>query len=251
MSRKIHVVGERFTGFARENPEVITLPELERMLNEGGLPSDVTLVIGQGVQDERLQRVRERVGSLEPAMRVTLELDPRASQRADPRLAHKAHGHNIMISTPEQVVEGELYTASLLLDDGCAEMSDHVTGQHLQGMVLIEAARQMLLAVTERYFLQDRDNRSHYFVLNQLDTSFHAFGFPLGVEIQHQILSRQEGKRGSLSFETKTRLLQGGELLTEVRMRFSVYDAAFLSTREAAKAREAIERHGPPLRKAS
>lgn len=250
MSQKIHVVGERFTGFARENPEVITLPELERMLHEGELPSNVMLVVGQGIQGERLQRLRERIERLDPRMSVTLELDPRTLRRSDSRLTHKAQGHNIMIATPEQMVEGELYASSLLLDDGCAELSDHVTGQHLQGMVLIEAARQMLLAVTERYFLQERGNRSHYFVLNQLDTTFHAFGFPLGVEIQHQLLNRKEGNRGSLSFETETRFLQGGELLLEVRSRFSVYDAAFLSTREAAKAREAIERLNPPLRKA-
>jgi hypothetical protein len=245
----VHVVGERFNGFAREHPEVTTLPELERMLQDGTLPSDTTVIIGQGISDERLRSLRERIESQDPRTRVTLETDPRALERADSRLTHKHQVQNIMISIPEQVVEGERYAASLLLDDRCAEMSDHVTGQHIQGMVLIEAARQMLLAVTERHFLQEQRDRSNYYVINQLDTTFHSFGFPLGLDIEQQILSRKEGNRGSLSFEAKITLIQGGELLAEVKARYSVYDAAFLSTREAAKARQTLARVTQPQSK--
>lgn len=50
-----------------------------------------------------------------------------------------------------------IFESHLMLNDRCAEMSDHVTGQHLQGMILIEAARQMTLAVTEMYFIDSND----------------------------------------------------------------------------------------------
>ncbi len=248
-SNVLHVVGERFTGFARENNEVITLPELERMLLREGLPGDMTLIVGQGIPDERLRQLQATLERLPARKRVTLVTDPRALERAEARLVHKHSEHNIMISTPEQVVEGERYVSSLVLDDRCAEMSDHVTGQHLQGMVLMEAARQMVLAVAERYFLKDPGTR--YFVLNQMDATYHAFGFPLGMDVEYHGVSRKEGKSGSLACEAKVCFLQGGELLTEVRIRFAAYDAVFMRGVEAKKARQAITRAAPLLRKAS
>ncbi|MCY1078881.1 AfsA-related hotdog domain-containing protein [Archangium lansingense] len=244
-TKVLHVVGERFAGFSHENPEeVVTLSQLERMLGNGTLQGDVTLLIGQGIPDEGLRRLREQTRHAPHGKRVTLEPGPSALERASSRLAHKHLEQNIMITLPETMVEGERYVSSLLLDDRCAELSDHMTGQHIQGMVLIEAARQMMLAVTERYFLKDRD-RSHYFVINQIDATYHAFGFPLGMDVEYHILEHKEGKRGSLSSEVKVCFVQGGELLTEVKIRFTVYDAAFLSQREAEKARQAIARGTP------
>jgi hypothetical protein len=245
----LHVVGERFEGFARENPEVITLPALERMLQSEAPPANVTIIAGQGISDERLRQLRERIESLPPRMRVTLAEDAGTQARAGARLTHKGLEHNIMISAPEQVVEGERYVSSLMLDDRCAEMSDHVTGQHIQGMVLIEAARQMFLAVAERYFLPASPDRSSYFVINQIDATYHAFGFPLGMEVHYESVSRKEGKGGSLTCEAKVLFIQGGELLTEVRVRYAVYDAAFLNSREATKARQALTRATPLMSK--
>ncbi len=247
-SNVLHVVGERFTGFAIENPEVITLPELERMLLREELPSDVTLIVGQGIPDERLRQLQASIERLPASRRVTLVTGPNAPERAEPRLVHKHLEHNIMISAPEQVVEGERYVSRLVLDDRCAEMSDHVTGQHLQGMVLVEAARQMVLAVTERYFLRDPGTR--YFVMNQLDATYHAFGFPLGMDVEYHGVSRTEGRGGSLTCEARVCFIQGGELLTEMKTRFGVYDTAFMRGVEAKKARQAIARATPLLRKA-
>ncbi|MCP3139695.1 AfsA-related hotdog domain-containing protein [Pyxidicoccus xibeiensis] len=246
----LHVVGERFTGFASENPEVITLPELERLLQEQGLPGDTTLIVGQGIPDERLRRLQAHLERLPERMRATLVADPRALSRAEARLVHKRSEHNIMITAPEQVVEGERYVSSLVLDERCAEMSDHQTGQHIQGMVLMEAARQMILAVTERYFLRDSGQRPSYFVLNQLEATYHSFGFPLGMDVEYHGVRRKESKGGSLTCEAKVCFVQGGELLTEVTIRFAVYDAAFLSSREAKKARQALARATPLMRKA-
>jgi hypothetical protein len=242
----LHVVGERFTGFASENPEVITLPELERMLLREGLPGDVTLIVGQGIPDERLRQLQATIERLPARKGVTLVMDPRALERAEARLVHKHLEHNVMISAPEQV-EGERYVSRLVLDDRCAEMSDHVTGQHLQGMVLMEAARQMLLAVTERYFLRDPGTR--YFVLNQLDATYHAFAFPLGMDVEYHGVSRKEGKGGSLTCEGRICFIQGGEVLTEVKVRFAAYDAVLMRGVEAKKARQALARATPLLRK--
>jgi len=41
----LSVVGARFTGFANENPEVITLAKLERMRLREGLPGDMPLIV--------------------------------------------------------------------------------------------------------------------------------------------------------------------------------------------------------------
>ena len=100
----LSVVGARFTGFANENPEVITLAKLERMRLREGLPGDMTLI-----------------------------------------------------------------------------------------------------------------------VLNPLDATYHAFGFPLGMDIEYHGMSRKESKGGSLTCEARVCFIQGSELLTEEKTRFAVF----------------------------
>lgn len=244
MSRKmVHVVGDRFVGFAKHNPGVMTITEMESLVGRGELPPQTTLIIGQGVQSQRLRRLQERLAAMGNDAQITLMAEPR--ERADPRLTHKHFEKNIMISTLTRIdAAQEMYDASLLLDDECAEMSDHVTGQHIQGMVFIEAARQMFIAVTESFYLAGSD-RKHYFVINKFDVSYHSFGFPIPTAIRYQVLEHQYDPRGTHSFAAKISFLQVEELVSEIIVKFAAYDESFLSAREASKARQAITKIAP------
>lgn len=50
----------------------------------------------------------------------------------------------------------------------------------MQGMVAVEAARQMFLAVIERYFTARWPQQRYYIVLNSMNTTFSNFLFPVG-----------------------------------------------------------------------
>ncbi|MBD2810814.1 hypothetical protein ID853_07945 [Xenorhabdus sp. Vera] len=83
------------------------------------------------------------------------------------RITHKHKRKNVLIS--KTIKTGDTsYQCHLLIDDDCAEMADHVTGQHIQGMVLLEACRQMINSVSERFLIKTGRNKS--FVLHTMNS---------------------------------------------------------------------------------
>ncbi|MFP2929959.1 AfsA-related hotdog domain-containing protein [Pyxidicoccus sp. 3LG] len=226
------MVGDGFAGFASENPDVITISELERRLASGGLQEELTLTEGQGISRERRRHLRECVARAQPRLHLQSLPEP-----AGPKLVHKRAPENVMISIPERVGE-DLYHACLVVDDRCAEMSDHTTGQHLQGMLLMEAGRQMSLAVTEHYFLQQKPGRSNFFVINRFELEYLKFAFPVRTEMECQL--RWAGRRRLSSNDVRIALFQGGECIADGCATFATYDASMLRTFEAAKARELL-----------
>src|SRR3546814_8567164 len=87
-------------------------------------------------------------------------------------------------------------------------MLDHLTGQHIQGMVLTEACRQMFLAVTEKYFLQDYRAKKRYFVIDTMTMRYNAFAFPLPAQITYKVLSKNVQKSHKRSFHVDMEVMQ-------------------------------------------
>jgi hypothetical protein len=236
MSTKyIHLVGDRFAEFAK-NDDVLTITQAIDLVTTRAPGESYVLVPTQGVPDHALAELEARVARAGLGHAVEIDWEARQS-RADRGLTHKHRPENIMISEPWRIRE-DSYGAQLCVDDRCAEMSDHTTGQHIQGMVLIEAARQMFLAVSERFFLQSAKDRSFYFVINKLDVSYHAFAFPVATDITYQIVDKQLDPRGTFRCEAKIGFHQAGVLVTQVVVRFTAYDAQFIRVREDAMAKD-------------
>lgn len=122
--------------------------------------------------------------------------------RASKAYTHKVKHENVMITNPEKIND-QLFSASLVPNDDCAEMSDHMTGKHVQGMVLIESARQMMLAVSERYLLADEDQHKMYCLLGRVDTHFKQFIFPIETKMICELkgLIACPGKKYKLELE--------------------------------------------------
>jgi hypothetical protein len=234
-ARFLHVVGDAFSDFAA-NEDVVTISRLEALVEAGDVETGrlTVLIPGQGIPDRRLFALEQAIGK--KSLGAALQVLPDAAGRAPGRITHKRMPCNVLVSDPWKVAEGA-FAANLMIDDGCAEMSDHVTGQHVQGMVLIEAARQLFLAVTEKFFLPQDGGRSFYFLIDELDASFNAFVFPVKVELRYRIVDARRG-RGTHGFHVNVEFWQAGTLATEVRIRFTACEAAFLRRREAARARQ-------------
>ncbi len=81
------------------------------------------------------------------------------------------------IGVAEKVNEN-LFSLPLLIDERCELMTDHQTGQHIQGMILVEACRQTFIAVTEEFYMSDKVGQSYY-VINDMNIKFSNFLFPL------------------------------------------------------------------------
>jgi len=214
----------------------VTISRVEEIVEHGHVEegTETLFLRGQGVPDDRLDVLRDRIASR--GYGAALQIVDDGARRAEPKISHKRAPHNTLISTPWKVAE-DVYGARLMIDDRCADMSDHVTGQHVQGMVLIEASRQMFLAVTEQFFLP-RHSGSFYFVINKFDVSYYSFAFPTKLELNYQIVDQKIDPRGTYSFEANIGFWQAGALVTEILVTFAAYDSTFLRKRESAKARE-------------
>ncbi len=142
------------------------------------------IILGQGLGQEHRQGLLDRLKFLNA--RRPIALQDHIHQRVDKAKVHKVREHNVMVSAPECIGDG-LYNAFLVVDESCAEMSDHQTGEHVQGAVLIEAARQMFMACATTFELSPEASAKigdMHFALNEMRVVFHNFVFPIETRIE-------------------------------------------------------------------
>ena len=196
----------------------------------------VFIYIGQGLSDKQIQNIRLIISVyyLDDLFKV---INADNCGRASSRITHKKCNQNIMISDPI-IINNKNYSSFLLLDDSCAEMSDHVTGQHIQGMVLLEAARQMINAVSDKYLLNSNDQKG--FILNKLSSDFKEYVYPLEVELNLVINKIRSDRKNNIQADAKITFYQQGKNTLEVNISFSIYDIKILNELEAKMAYASI-----------
>ena len=235
----VNLVGDGFSGFGAAEPDVMTVSQFSRYLGEMKNSKQLMVLVGQGIPKQRLDPLIKQVAERGLDTCVKFILD-RPLTPAEPRLSHKRFVHNVMLSTPTRSGTSDCFEAELLIDDQCAEMSDHVTGQHIQGAILIEAARQMFLIVTELFYLETAPGNGSYFVINRIDAQFLSFAFPIQTTVRYLVRELRTGPKG-LQFEATVSFVQRQRVITEVQVAFGVYDSAQLCAKESTKARAALD----------
>jgi hypothetical protein len=220
-SNVVFVVGDRFAGFAQQ-PGVMTVSALlDHLANDNGESlCGRHIVPGQGLSREAMKAVIEQARDcqLSPWFRLWNERVQQAKAERD--LSHKHVPHNILISLPRKTDEDH-YELEMDIDDRSEIMSDHVTGQHVQGMMIIEACRQAFLAVTEAFFIDESFGENYSFVIDETRTAYHAFLFPVGIRIEYAILEKDIANPAKLKFSVEMRVVQNGVVAAEVAFKFT------------------------------
>lgn len=234
--QSVLIVGDRFAEFGALNG-AITVSRFAAMLDGNALNTDIPerLIVGQGVSECWRAYLRERVKTR--GLQVELAEEPGAGPRTGRRFAHKHRRHNILITDPIQLGV-QHYHCHLIVDDECELMADHTTGCHLQGMLLIEAARQSFLAVTERFVLDAEEK--FYFVINKLDVTYHRFTFPVSTEIDIRLRDLDHSRADRVSAHATMRFLQQGECVAEVQAAYTAIQEGHLLQREAQMAQAVL-----------
>ncbi len=193
--RVVVVVGDRFEAFAK-NETVVCIGELENSLENGGLLEDEVFVLGQGVGADRIGHLLQLATIKGKRGRFFFE----EVTKCGPAEVHKLKPENSILSLPVQL-DVNTYEASVLLDDRSELFSDHVGGQHLPGMILIEVVRQMGLAVIEKFFSKNFPNGCS-FLWSSIQMDFMHATFPVETTIICRILQRQivKSRRESIRF---------------------------------------------------
>ena len=244
------VVPKAFNRFA-QNENLLLYESLMSMLHEEsperGPLAGRQLIAGQGLSQEQVSHawfVGINKGLLQEFKHWHAW---RGKRLAAQPLVHKHQPENTLISAPEVAQDGG-FIADLMLDDENELMLDHLTGQHVQGMVLTEACRQMFLAVTEQFCLDDYKAPKRYFVINTMTMRFQAFAFPLPAQIRYHILEQKKLKADRIAFHADMNIYEGGEVVAGMEVKFTVFDDVLTTQRENKLAASAVQQYVSELR---
>jgi acyl-CoA thioesterase FadM len=93
---------------------------------------------------------------------------------------------------------------------------------HIPAMVLIEAARQMFLAVTETYYI-DSSVTPYRFLINTIQCQFHLPVFPLPITVRYEVL-RHDEKKVQHQFDVAMAIVQADRLCVTFRVVFTAVE---------------------------
>ncbi|MFT7560414.1 MAG: hypothetical protein ACI93R_002334 [Flavobacteriales bacterium] len=243
-ARTIIIVGDKFAQFAEEK-DALTISQLRTMLKQDSLAmsklSQITLVPGQGIGDTDAAKLMDEASNSTNRQHFDFSLWHNRPKRAESNLSHKSNPENTLISVPQCLYE-DCYKMQLMVDENCEQMSDHQSGQHVQGMVLFEAARQSLLVVTEAFYITDSATK-YAFVFNKMGVHYNQFAFPFDAELIYEIREKNTRKKTRMSFTVDIRIEQCGVTTASFDAEFSVFRNEVISSREKTLAGEALDTH--------
>ncbi|WP_354641715.1 AfsA-related hotdog domain-containing protein [Kitasatospora camelliae] len=226
------VVGDRFEEFLENKGTVPAGVLLERLRN-GDLPPRIQLTVGQGLTAAQLAELAALAERGPTIVAIRQGAVPAPAER---RLTHKHDAKNVLIGTVEQTGAGT-FRAPLVLDERVEVLEDHLTGQHIPAVTLLEAARQTWTVVTEQFLLtEDIPTR---FVINSVDSAFHRFVFPLPATLEYRLVSHQRSPVGqTIAFTVEVH--QQGEKAATFNAEIRVIPQLFAAKQEAMAARQAV-----------
>jgi hypothetical protein len=239
-NRILLVVGDKFASYV-QGKDAITLSQLRGLLSLS-IPllsgQGVTVLVpGQGLGDANIKLLLQEAAASANLACFDFSLWHRLPERAPSSLSHKHNPANTLISSPRQIAV-DMFESHLLIDEDCELMLDHLSGQHVQGMVLIEATRQALLAVTEAY-LMPKNGIDYAFVFNALSVNYSHYTFPVGAIIRSVMTEMATENPRRLSFAANVFVEQCGQVVSTFTASFGAMEKLRITKREGMQATKA------------
>ncbi|MCI3152324.1 MULTISPECIES: AfsA-related hotdog domain-containing protein [Streptomyces] len=232
------VVGDRFRDFA-EAVGADTFSGLARLLDAGDLDAvagPVFVVAGQGIGEYEITYLEDAVQRRQLGDRIVLV--PSAGKPAPRQQLHKAREDNVLVAGLTQTGEST-FEAALRLHDHNELLVDVQDRVHVQGMVVIEAARQMFLAVVERFFTSRWPQQRYYIVLNSMNTAFSNFLFPVGATLRLTVDEADLSEPSRLTLRTTVVVEQAARDAARVTVDAAAFAPGLLEDKELRRAKGA------------
>lgn len=237
----LFIVGDRYQAFA-DQTSAVTVSGFLAGLCAGAYGSEdggggLVLAEGQGVTPYDWDRIRgelERHGLLDRTVVHESCRGPLSGHRE----THKHRESNVLIAGLTRT-GANTFRASLRLHNDEELQLDHQAA-HVQGMVVLEAARQMYLAVCERHYLGDRPGQRYSYVFDRLETTFRNFLFPLDATLDCEVLTADLSDPELPVLDIQVRIGQAGLLAATVRMVGTALPAALMARKEQRGANRAL-----------
>jgi hypothetical protein len=235
----LFVVGDRFRGFVHDD-RVTTVSALCTAVAAGAydeLEGSLLLCRGQGVSpfdrayveatiDRRGLQAKLRFAGSEPTV-------------APRDVAHKQRLENVLLADMRRTGV-RTFRADLRVHADNELLLDHQTGEHIQGMIVVEAARQMFLAAFEVGYRHRWPLHNFYVVWNSVQLAFESFLFPLPAEVVCELSEVDVESPESLRFDMSVELHQLGRRVASGTIGFTSFEYARIASIERHKAGKAL-----------
>ncbi|RJF53334.1 hypothetical protein D4100_22930 [Serratia inhibens] len=233
MAKKMMVVGDKFYEFAKgKNAVTVSQLELITQIPANIIDGKSEFFPGQGIRDDFLQKIFENQEK-NKHHNNNIDLSGLRMSVEKNTYSHKFVSSNTLIGRCSQLAENS-FSLHLLIDERCELMADHQTGQHVQGMLLVEACRQTFIAVTEEFYMGDKVNSSYY-VINNMNIDFSNFLFPLPATIHYELMEKDINERRA-RFKANVSILQNKLLCSSMSVSFTVYPSEVINAKESEMA---------------
>ncbi|WP_274911367.1 AfsA-related hotdog domain-containing protein [Streptomyces sp. WZ-12] len=237
-ARSLLVVGDRFADFAHA-VGATTFSAFVHALDSGDFDSpreELTVHTGQGIGAYELGYLREAATRRGLATLIRL-----ADQPAEPvgrQHVHKARADNVLVAGLAQTGEAD-FEAELRLHDHNELLVDVQDRVHVQGMVAIEASRQMFLAVTEGHILSRWPQQRYYIVINDMNTKFENFLFPVRARLRLHIDSIDLSDPGKVPLRVTVTVEQAGRSAATTAVDMIAFAPGVVDAKELRRAKHA------------
>jgi hypothetical protein len=232
--RHVVVVADRFAQFGLVE-HVLTLTDLRALLAAGGPPGCEWVVHwGQGIEQEDRELVGTAVGGL-----VVRVADGEALPLpVTPEIVHKQRPENVLLAGI-RIASEVCCSAELRIHRGNELILDHHTGQHVQGMVIVEAMRQICIAQFETGYRPRLPKGGYVGVWKRLNLSFEGFLFPVRATVESEITCADLSREANLGFRATTSVRQNGDVIASAEIEYSMIKQDRMETLERRKAGQA------------
>ncbi|MGP2832458.1 AfsA-related hotdog domain-containing protein [Serratia nevei] len=239
--KKLFVVGDKFYEFAI-GKDVLTISQLELLTQnpENIIDKEHEVIVGQGVRkDFAIKIIKKNAKNIIHGNKIKMRsLEKMVNDKKNSH-CHKKLEQNILIGSVEQIKHNsDLFEMPLQIDERCELMADHQTGQHIQGMLIIEAGRQAFIAITEEFIYKQDAER--YYVINSMNIKFSSFLFPLPALVHFEYLEKDINERRG-RFKAQIRVNQHQTLCATMDISFTVYPSELISEKEKLLAEAAMQ----------
>jgi hypothetical protein len=217
------LVGDQFETFAG-HPAVRTVSGFVAEVRRGcfdKLRGPLSISWGQGVTDYDREFVRDGLrarGLLDSVLLESEEPPPVSRSRS-----HKRREANGVLAGLRRTSE-DSYRACLRLHPENEFLLDHQNGEHLQGMVVIEAFRQMFISFCEQFVAIRWPERSYCYIWHGMDLRFENFLFPVHAEVDCLVREADLADPNRLRFAVDLTVHQAGRSCASARIEFTAYD---------------------------
>ncbi|MFG2225263.1 AfsA-related hotdog domain-containing protein [Streptomyces sp. NPDC048644] len=216
-----------------------TFSELVHALDHGdhdGTGEALAVHAGQGIDDYSVAYLRD--AAERRGLKIDVELTGGEAELVGRQHVHKARQDNVLISALERL-SAEEFTADLRLHDHNELLVDVQDRVHVQGMVAVEASRQMFLAVIEDHFLTKWPQQRYYIVINEMSTKFGNFLFPVAAKVRLRVDSVDASESTRIPMQVTVTIEQAGRPAATTTVDLAAFAPGVVDGKEIRRAKQA------------